>query len=61
MFDQIDDLGLSSLFIDDTDLAFVPQDDLPAFESQDAYYVLPSGKSNVTPYASYFNMQMFRP
>ncbi|KAI4923576.1 uncharacterized protein J4E92_007550 [Alternaria infectoria] len=43
MFDYIDDLGLSSLFIDDVDHAFVPQDDLAAFESRDAYYVLPSG------------------
>ena len=53
MSDYIDDLDLSSLFIDDVDHAFVPQDDIAAFESQDAYYVLPSGKSNIASCASY--------
>jgi len=55
MSDYIDDLDLSSLFIDDVDHAFVPQDDIAAFESQDAYYVLPSGKSNIASCASLSN------
>ncbi|KAI4680279.1 uncharacterized protein J4E84_007927 [Alternaria hordeiaustralica] len=40
------DINPSSLSIDDIgdiDCAFVSQGDLAAFESQDAYYVLPSG------------------
>jgi len=52
MFDHIDDLGLSSLFIDDINLTNLPQDDLAAFESQDTYYVLPSSKSNIASYAA---------
>ena len=61
MSDYIDDLDLASLFIDDVDHAFVAQDDFAAFESQDAYYVLPSGRSNIASYASYSNIRMFRP